>query len=342
MTAAAAVTGPNKKLNNGIEMPSLGFGTFANEGSKGETHKAVVAALNAGYRHLDCAWFYLNEDEVGSGMREFLAANPSVKRADIFITTKVWNHLHEPADVEWSLKNSLEKLQTPYVDGFLVHWPIAAEKNEDNTVKIGADGKVTSPSKVSPRIQGLTPLQYIIKKELTENPEPTWRAMESLYNAGLAKSIGVSNWTEKGLESVLKYATVKPAVNQIEIHPFLPQTAFIKYLNSKDILPVAYSPLGSQDQVPGTGEKVSTNKELNAIAEKKGATLAQVLIAWGLKRGYAVLPKSSNPGRIQSNAKLIDLTNEEYAAVNKVAEGRATRFVNMKDTFGYNVWPEEA
>ena len=166
--------------------------------------------------------------------------------------------------------------------------------------------------------------------------------MESVYQAGLAKSIGVSNWTEKGLESLLKYAAVKPAVNQIEIHPFLPQTEFIKYLNSKDILPVAYSPLGSQDQVPGTGEKVSTNKQLNAIAEKKGATLAQILIAWGLQRGYAVLPKSSNPGRIQSNSKLIELTDEEFAAVNKVAEGRATRFVNMKGTFGYNVWPGEA
>jgi diketogulonate reductase-like aldo/keto reductase len=166
--------------------------------------------------------------------------------------------------------------------------------------------------------------------------------MESLYNAGFVKSIGVSNWTEKGVESLLQYAKVKPAVNQIEIHPFLPQTEFTKYLFSKDILPVAYSPLGSQDQVPGTGEKVSTNKDLNAIAEKKGTTLAQVLIAWGLRRGYAVLPKSSNPGRIQSNAKLVELTDEEFAAVNKVVEGRSSRFVNMKDTFGYDVWPKEA
>lgn len=140
--AAPAVTGPVLKLNNGLSMPSLGFGTFASEGSSGETHKAVVAALNAGYRHLDCAWFYQNEEEVGSGMREFLSNNPSVKREDIFITTKVWNHLHEPEDVEWSIRDSLRMLQTPYVDGFLVHWPIAAEKNEDRTVKIGADGKV--------------------------------------------------------------------------------------------------------------------------------------------------------------------------------------------------------
>jgi len=215
-------------------------------------------------------------------------------------------------------------LQTPYVDAFLIHWPIATEKNPDNTVKIGPDGK------------------YVIKKSLTENPEPTWRAMEDLYTQGLAKSIGLSNWTEKGIASLLAYAKVKPALNQIEIHPFLPQNDLIKYCLSQSIMPVAYSPLGSQDQVPGTGEKVSTNKDLNTIADKKGVSLAQVLIAWGIKRGYAVLPKSSNSGRILSNAKLITLSEEEFEAVNKVAEGRKTRFVNMKDTFGYNVWPEEA
>lgn len=165
--------------------------------------------------------------------------------------------------------------------------------------------------------------------------------MESLYSQGLAKSIGLSNWTEKGIESLLSYAKVKPTVNQIEIHPFLPQNDLIRYCLSQSIVPVAYSPLGSQDQVPGTGEKVSTNRELNAIAEKRGVSLAQVLIAWGLRRGYAVLPKSSNPGRILSNSKLISLSDEDFAAINQVAEGRKTRFVNMKDTFGYNVWPEE-
>jgi diketogulonate reductase-like aldo/keto reductase len=144
--AAPAVTGPLLKLNNGVEMPALGFGTFANEGIEGETHKAVVHALNAGYRHLDCAWFYQNEEEVGSGIRDFLSQNPSVRRSDIFITTKVWNHLHEPEDVEWSLKDSLKKLQTPYVDAFLIHWPIASEKNTDRTVKIGSHGKVSKPS----------------------------------------------------------------------------------------------------------------------------------------------------------------------------------------------------
>lgn len=182
----------------------------------------------------------------------------------------------------------------------------------------------------------------MINKTLTENPEPTWRAMEKLYHEGLARSIGLSNFTEKGIEALLKYAEVKPAMNQIEIHPFLPQQPLINYCLSKSIIPVAYSPLGSQDQVPGTGEKVSTNIELNAIADENGWTLAQVLIAWGLKRGYSVLPKSSNESRIKGNANLVTLSDEDFAAVNKVAEGRWTRFVNMKDTFGYDVWPEES
>ena len=133
---------PNIKLNNGVSMPALGFGTYAKEGTDGEMHRAVVTALNAGYRHLDCAWYYRNEDEVGSALQEYLAANPSVKRSDVFVTTKVWPHLLEPEDVEWSLMNSLEKLQTDYVDCFLMHWGFAAEKTENNDVKIGTDGKV--------------------------------------------------------------------------------------------------------------------------------------------------------------------------------------------------------
>ena len=181
----------------------------------------------------------------------------------------------------------------------------------------------------------------MILKDLTENPEPTWRAMEKIYKEKKAKAIGVSNWTIEGLEKLLKYAEVKPHVNQIEIHPFLPNQELVDYCFKHDILPEAYSPLGSQNQVPTTGEKVSENQTLNEIAKKGGYTLAQVLIAWGLRRGYVVLPKSSNPARIESNFKSIELSDADFEAVNKVAEGRHFRFVNMKDTFGYDVWPEE-
>ncbi|EWG53721.1 hypothetical protein FVEG_12091 [Fusarium verticillioides 7600] len=310
-------------LNNGVKMPGLGFGTFANEGAKGETYDAVKCALKVGYRHLDCAWFYLNEGEVGQAVRDFLAENKDVKREDIFICTKVWNHLHEPEEVKWSFENSLKNFGLDYIDLFLIHWPIAAEKDEDYKPKIGPDGK------------------YVIKKDLTENPEPTWRAMEEIYASGKARAIGVSNWTVEGLKKLLSFAKVKPAVNQIEIHPFLPNEGLVKFCQENDILPSAYSPLGSQNQVPTTGEKVRTNETLNAVAERSGNTLAQVLLAWGLRRGYAVLPKSSTPSRIESNFQVPNLSDEDFEAIQSVAKGRHTRFVNMKDTFGYDVWPEE-
>ncbi|KAI5845696.1 glycerol dehydrogenase [Morchella snyderi] len=311
-------------LPTGAKIPAVGFGTFANEGSKGESYKACLAALKAGYRHLDCAWYYQNEEEIGDAIHDYLKeSNGAVKREEIFVVTKVWNHLHEPEEVKWSLEDSLKKLRLDYVDLFLIHWPIAAERTDEYMPKIGPDGK------------------YVIKHDLTNNPEPTWRAMEELYASGKAKAIGVSNWTIPGLEQLLSFAKVKPHANQVEIHPFLPNEKLLQYCKEKDILLIAYSPLGSQNQVPSTGEKVSENKTLNAAAEKRGHTLAQTLISWGVKRGYCVLPKSVNPTRIISNFQDYDMTEEDFQAINSVAKGRHTRFVNMKDTFGYNVWADE-
>jgi diketogulonate reductase-like aldo/keto reductase len=311
-------------LNNGVKIPAIGFGTFANEGAKGETYKAVTKALEVGYRHLDCAWFYQNEDEVGDALHDFLSKNPTVKREDIFICTKVWNHLHAPEDVKWSFENSRQKLRVDYIDLFLVHWPIAAEKNDDYSVKLGPDGK------------------YIINKELTENPEPTWRAMEELAESGKAKAIGVSNWTIPGLKKLLSFARIKPTVNQIEIHPFLPNAELVNFCFENGIMPAAYSPLGSQNQVPTTGETVRENPTLNEVAKRSGLNLAQVLLGWGLRRGYVVLPKSSTPSRIEGNLQVPILNDADFQAVEDVARGRHTRFVNMKDTFGYDLWADEA
>jgi len=137
-------------LSNGVKIPAVGFGTFASEGSKGETYNAVMCALKVGYRHLDCAWYYLNEGEVGDAIHDFLKENPSVKREDIFVCTKVWNHLHRYDDVIWSLEDSLKRLKLDYVDLFLVHWPIAAEKDGQEKPKIGPDGKVRDVNTFSP------------------------------------------------------------------------------------------------------------------------------------------------------------------------------------------------
>lgn len=165
--------------------------------------------------------------------------------------------------------------------------------------------------------------------------------MEKLCETGKARAIGVSNWTIPGLQQLLGFAKIRPHVNQVEIHPFLPNNELIQFCFRHSILPAAFAPLGSQNQIPSTGEKVNENATLNSIANS-GTTLAQVLIAWGLRRGYAVLPKSSNPIRIESNFKSIELSDKDFETVNKVANSHHFRFVNMKDTFGYDVWPEEA
>ncbi|KKY28301.1 putative glycerol dehydrogenase [Phaeomoniella chlamydospora] len=306
-------------LNTGAKIPALGFGTFANEGEKGGSYKATLCALNAGYRHLDCAAYYMNEDEVGDAIRDFLKANPSVKRSDIFITTKVWNHLSRPGDIEWSLDQSLKRFGLDNVDMFLLHWPFVSKRTDDMTPVIGDNGL------------------YVVEKNLNEEPEEAWASMEKLLETGKTKAIGTSNWSLEGLKKLLSVAKVPPACNQIEMHPFLSNPEQLEFLKKNNILPVAYSPLGSQGQVPGIDEKVSTNPTLNQVAEKKGCTLAQLLIGWGIQRGYAVLPKSSTPSRIESNFQRVHLTDEEMAAIGEVAKTRRIRYVNMgPGTFGHD------
>jgi len=163
--------------------------------------------------------------------------------------------------------------------------------------------------------------------------------MEKLYEAGKTRSIGVSNFKIEHLENLLEFAKIRPVINQVEIHPFLPNTELLEYCWSHDILPAAYSPLGSQEKVT---ERLLDQEELKSIAAKKGVSLAHLLISWGIKRGYAVLPKSTKPERVKSNFKLVNLTDEEFEGIQNVAKGRHTRMVNPTYMFGYNVWPEEA
>ncbi|KAH8668156.1 aldehyde reductase I [Tricladium varicosporioides] len=317
---------PMLKLNNGVEMPALGFGTFTDENVPGEIKAAVLTALDAGYRHLDCAWYYQNESEVGSALKTWLSQNPSVLRKDLFITTKVWPHLMEPEDVEWSLNNSLGNLGLEYVDAFLIHWPFAVERTEDRKVKLGDDGK------------------YILKNPLTANLEPTWRAMEKLYTVGKTRTLGASNFTTHHLTSLLSYASVPPSINQIEIHPYFPNTALLDFCFSHSILPVAYSPLGSQNQLKSQSQGIqplTKDEILLGLAEKKGVSLAQVCISWGLKRGYAVVPTSRKEARIRENFRLAELSENEMRLVESVKEGRERRFVNPVGMFGFDNWAGE-
>jgi diketogulonate reductase-like aldo/keto reductase len=307
------------KLSSGGSIPAIGFGTYSPSNEPRKCYESVYAALECGYRHLDCAAFYHNEHEVGNAVQDFLQANPSVSRKDLFITTKVWNHLHEPEDVEWSLRNSLAALRLDYVDLFLVHWPIACKREENMTPKKGSDGK------------------FVLDEYLTQHSEITWKAMEELYDRGLARSIGVSNWTISGLKELLKHAKTKPSVNQVEIHPFLPNIKLLEYCTSQDILLEAYSPLGKL----AAGERLSAVPELAAVVQRTGFTLAQILIAWGIQRGHVVLPKSFTTKHIQSNFQAIQLSREDVAAINSFASTQNSRLVNISGDYGIDLWADE-
>lgn len=169
----------------------------------------------------------------------------------------------------------------------------------------------------------------MVDKHLTDNFEPTWRAMESLVHAGKTKSIGVSNYSIRRLAKLLEKASIPPAVNQIEIHPFFPNTKLVEYCQTQKILPQAYSPLGSQSSSRPAHGTLLDSQELKDIAAKADTTLGQLLLSWGAQRGYCVLPKSWRKERIYSNFKLHTLSQDILDDVSKVAEHKWDRFVDI-------------
>jgi methylglyoxal/glyoxal reductase len=269
------------KLNNGVDMPRLGYGVWQVE-DPAELDNGVKAAIRNGYISIDTAWIYGNETGVGKAIRE-----SGVPRESLFITTKLWNQ-HQRDGYEAILKAfdvSRKNLGLDVVDLYLIHWP--------------QKGKIVE----------------------------AWKAMIHLYRQGYARAIGVSNFQIHHLETIMEATGVVPAVNQVELHPWLSQKPLLAFCQEKGIQPEAYSPLM-------TGH-LKEAKELVPIAAKYGKTPAQVVLRWDLQNGVVIIPKSVHENRIRENCELFDfeLSAGDMAAVD--AMNRNHRFLPNPDTINF-------
>ncbi|WP_062205061.1 aldo/keto reductase [Demequina salsinemoris] len=270
---------PTLALRDGREIPQVGLGVW--KASQEQATMAVREALNAGYRHIDTAAIYKNEEGVGAGLRE-----SGVPREDVFLTTKVWNRDQGFESTKDAARASLDRLGVDYVDLLLIHWPV-------------------------PMVD-----RYV----------DTWKAMIELRDAGLARSIGVSNFTPATLDRLVDETGEAPVINQIEVHPYLQQETMRAVDAGHGALTEAWSPLG-QSHVLG-------DPVIEAIAAKHGRTPAQVVIRWHVQLGNVVIPKSVTPARIVSNIQVFDfaLDSDDLAAIGALDRGE--RFGPDPDTFG--------
>ncbi len=259
---------------NGDKFPALGLGTWLSK--KNEVYEAVLAAIKAGYRHIDCAYIYGNEKEIGAALHEAFKLG-LVKRQDLFITSKLWNSDHAPERVELAIQKSLADLQLDYLDLYLIHWPVAFKTGHD-------------------QVKSSTDLYTRAEMPLST----TWKAMEQLKKAGLARHIGVSNFDIPKLTRLMKDAELKPEVNQVELHPYLQQADLLAFCQENGVLLTAYAPLGSRNLMQSEAG-LTREKLIVDIAAKHGCTPAQVLLAWNMERDVVVIPKSVNEGRIAEN-----------------------------------------
>ena len=289
---------------NGDRMPALGLGTWKSE--PGEVGAAVTEALRIGYRHFDCATIYGNEAEIGDAFQRALDEGV-VQRDDLWVTSKLWCNAHRADAVVPAIRESIERLRVEYLDLYLVHWPVAVKEG------------VMGPS---------DPSEFY---SLDEVPlSETWDGMEQAAELGLARHIGVSYYSAKKLGGLLE-RRFPPEMDQVELHPYLQQSELFAHAKEHGVAVTAYSPLGSSDRPEGLREAdepvLLEDPALAAIAERVGATPAQVLIAWALQRGTAVIPKSVNPERLAQNFAAAEITLPEGAMADLAAMDRRRRYV---------------
>ena len=258
-------------LNNGVKIPCVGYGTYKTDPAA--TATAVTAAIQAGYRHIDTAMVYRNEEGVGQGIKA-----AGVDRTELFITSKLWNTDRGYEATKVAFQKTLDRLGLDYLDLYLIHWPANEKQFGVEAAKINAE---------------------------------TWRAMEELYHAGKIRAIGLSNFMPHHVKKLLETATVKPMVDQIEVHPGWTHADEIKELQAMDIVVEAWGPLGGQ------GATVLTNPTMQEIATAHNKSTAQVSLRWVLQQGVLPLPKSVHVDRMKQNMDIFDfeLSPTEMATI---------------------------
>ncbi|EKM81198.1 hypothetical protein AGABI1DRAFT_84126 [Agaricus bisporus var. burnettii JB137-S8] len=310
--------GKSITLSTGAKIPRVGLGTWQSEPN--EVEKAVEIAVRNGYRHLDLAYLYENQDEVGRALKKVI---PSVvKREELFITSKLWNNAHQPDQVEKQLDETLKQLGVDYLDLYLIHFPVSFVPGEQ-----------------------LYPPHHSIEGEVEIDTETsltdTWKAMIALPKSKV-RAVGVSNFTVEYIKGIVEETGVYPVVNQFEAHPLLQQPELMKYCQEHNIHITAYSPLGNN--MEGRA-KLTENPVVVDIAKRIGADVAQVLIAWATRRGVSVIPKSVHENRIVSNFKEVEITDDDFARISKIGEGDARyRYIVpifFKPSWSVNVFGEE-
>ena len=303
----------NQVINvTGKSMPTVGLGLWKID--PGAVADAVYQAIKVGYRHLDSAADYGNEKEVGEGIA--LAITDGLcSRDELWVTSKLWNTYHRREHVEAACRKSLEDLGLDYFDLYLVHFPIALSYVDFND---------------------RYPPEWIFDPE-AENPgmrldavplSETWVAMEKLVEVGLCRQIGICNYSTSLVHDLMSYARIKPAMLQVESHPYHTQEALLRTAQQYGIAVTAFSPLGALSYVSldmaTVNDSVLTEPVVMAAAQRIGATAAQVVLRWGIQRGTAVIPKTSNPQRLVENLHLseLSLNEDEMAAISALNQNR--------------------
>ena len=303
---------PSLALAGGGQLPAVGLGLW-----KVPKHAAaglVRQAIGTGYRHLDCACDYGNEAEVGDGLAAALAGG-ECKREELWVTSKLWNTYHARPHVRPAVERTLRDLRLDYLDLYLIHFPIAQAFIPFETRY--PPEWFFDPSETSPRMK-------LARVPLSE----TWAAMEDLVAAGLVRHVGVCNYGSALLRDLLSCASVRPAVLQVELHPYLAQEKLVRFARASGLAVTAFSPLAAQSYhsigMADAGESVLNEGAVRAAATRHKKTPAQIVLRWGVQRGTAVVPKTARPERLAENLALFDfeLAADEMAARNALDRNR--------------------